>query len=332
MDDIEFDLDSMDDVDADFTGNEEYIAQLTEAESRLLHLPVRALSFSQLTLHQSCPRRYYYRYVLKKRGGASAGMVAGTLTHGAVEHAVNHKIKTGKDMHPDEAFAWIDQNVVDLAAEVERWDDDAFVDITDPTKRREKLAHESRMLAGLFIRDRLPQLHPRVSEHKIETIIRDRIPYMGFVDLVVKNADTVLMSPEYAASKDPRPHPQDTILDLKTVKKNYGPHQVNNSLQLTLYAATTGCARVGFELIIRPGQTARTAAPRLRSWPEDGMGVVRTHAEIEHALDYVTDVAESIASGSYPRTTPESWVCNAKWCDYYAECRGSRANETSRIA
>lgn len=323
-----------DDMEGIDTSPEAILAleQSLSYESNLIPVPTGRLSFSQLTVWDSCPRRYYYRYVLKQRSGSTSGMALGTLTHGAVEHSINRKIETGAYISLEEAYAWIDDSSRELSQDVEKWDEDAYVDIVDMEARRARLAAEARLLAGSFMRERLHELEPRTAEFKIETVLRDRIAFVGFIDMVVKDKDVMDMNPAYRDSKDQTPHPYDKVLDLKTVKKNYGKAQVENSLQLSLYAAATGCNTVGFELVVRPGATARTAAPRVISWPENGNGTTRSAQEIKHALDYVEDIAEAMAAGSYPRANPESWVCNSKWCEHFSKCRGAGSNETAVIA
>lgn len=325
--------DGMDDMDLSAANNDEYLARLEAHEARLLHLPTRFLSYSQLTLYASCPRRYYYRYVLGQRAGTSSAMALGTLTHGAIEQGVNFKIQHQREPELAQLLDWIEDESKILAPEIKKWDDDQYLDIVDPEARRQMLANEARALASVFVRERLPKLLPRVSEYKVETLLRGRIPYIGYIDLITKDPDAAAMNPEYANSGAEAIHPLDTIRDVKTVKKNYRPDQIANSLQLSLYAYATGAHTVAYELIRRPGKTARTAAPVTIPWPAEGAAaVVRSRAELEHALDHVEDVAQAMAQGSYPRIGPESWVCNAKWCDYYDQCRGSRANETARIA
>ena len=55
---------------------------------------------------------------------------------------------------------------------------------------------------------------------------------------------------------------------------------------------------------------------------------VRAETEIEHAKDVVEDAAKAISAGIFQRADPESWVCSAKWCQFYSECRERRKGIT----
>jgi hypothetical protein len=105
----------------------------------------------------------------------------------------------------------------------------------------------------------------------------------------------------------------DKVVDLKNTGKVYGETRVVNSLQLSIYSMITGVERVAYDLLV---QTKTPKFVHQEAW--------RTPTELEHAADVVEDVARSISAGIFPRTDPESWVCNAKWCEYYSDCRERR--------
>jgi hypothetical protein len=283
--------------------SEEQIAIIANADPNL-NLPTKSLSWSQINLYLTCGHRYYHKYVLKKPQPNSSNLVHGRMLHSVLESMHIYKMENGvvppRERHQDE----ISDAVRDLEAEVDSWD----VKVPDASVAEDS----ARLLTDIYYDERLPHVRPRAVELKVVSLIRGRVPFLGYIDLVEKNP----MEPDGYVNPmvDPStPVMGDTIVDLKMTGKKYAPSQVENGAQLTLYAAVTGVADVGYDLLIQK-KNSEFVSQR----------AIRTIADKEHVLDLVEDIAQGISAGYFPKTTPESWACDPKWCPYYGECRGRK--------
>jgi len=72
-----------------------------------MELPKEYISYSQIRLYKSCPRKYYYYYVEKRTSPVKDKVFLGVVFHAVVEHYFEKKI-AGKDITTDrllEVFA-----------------------------------------------------------------------------------------------------------------------------------------------------------------------------------------------------------------------------------
>jgi hypothetical protein len=108
----------------------------------------------------------------------------------------------------------------------------------------------------------------------------------------------------------------DAVADLKNKKKASTQADVDNSLQLTLYAHILGKPQVRLDQLIKPTKTHGVRYIRKQS--------IRTTSEVKHALQVVKGVTAGIVAGNFMRTNPENWWCSTKWCPYWGQCRGKK--------
>lgn len=266
-----------------------------------LNLPSNYLSYSQINLYGNCGERYRLKYVMGNRLPGSSNMAHGRLMHKIIEEMLLHKRDIGmpdKEFHHD----LLSSNLDDYFEDVETW---------DPKIPDKELAETvSRELLDIYYKDRLPDANPRAVELKIDTILRGRIPFVGYIDLVEKSpmdtgpTDDPLYDPLSVKSTD-------GIRDTKVTGRKYGKARVENSMQLTLYAHALDVEDVGFDLLV---QKKRSEFAPQRS--------VRGRQEKEHALDVVEGIAEAISAGVFLKTDPEHWMCSEKWCPFWDQCRG----------
>ena len=104
------------------------------------------------------------------------------------------------------------------------------------------------------------------------------------------------------------------VADLKCKKTAMSQNEVNDNLQLCLYAHITGKASVRLDQLIRP--TQKLPARFMRT------SCIKTSAEVQHALDIVAEIAEDICAGRFRKTNPENWWCSKRWCPHWSDCRG----------
>jgi len=286
-----------------------------------LALPKGYLSVSQINKYLGCGRRYEYEYVLSRPYRSGSGLVLGRTVHKIAEHTLRKYIA---DQFTVPSADFVGDTISTLMKEylrqVDVWEN-TYEDAPNPQKMFEE---ETRILSELFRLARVPELHPRTVEYKIESKLADWIPFVGFADII--DRDLELEKDANLVSSSPEPQWTDTARDIKVTGKKYGENRLRGSLQLSLYAGEIGTQFVGYDLIVRKG-TGKKSVPRMIPQPaeEPGYKLMRTEEEIVWAQEIALDVAEGISAGYFPRCDPEAWVCCEKWCDHYSECRGKKS-------
>lgn len=285
----------------DFEDIPDDVLDLMENADTGVMLPQRYLSFSQINLYMVCAERYRRNYVLRAPRRRSSNMAHGSLVHKVLEEMhlfkMNTKEAPPKSFHHDVLSQRLDEYFTDL----ETWDEKI------PTK---KAAEDvGRELLDIYYEDRIHSVEVRDVERRITSLLRGRIPFLGYVDLIEKGPMDVHSDDNTEEIITIRP--TDGVRDVKVTGRKYAPTRVENSLQLSLYAEILGVEDVGFDLLV---QKAKSEYVPQRS--------TRSPREKEHALDVVESVADAISQGVFPKADPESWACNKKWCPFWDDCRG----------
>lgn len=284
--------------------DDEYIAQLEEMDTGII-LPTKYMSFSQINLYGNCGERYRRKYVLGNRSPASSNMAQGRLTHMSVEHMHLYKLNNKGEMPPKEYHHdIISDKLQEEFEEVQVWD--------DKTPDKETAEEFTRRLSDLYYENRLEDVRVRDAERKITGIIKDRIPFLGYIDLIeYAEHDSIDYDDPFVDHRAVKP--SDGVRDLKTTGRKYGKNRIRNSFQLTLYADLLGVNDVGYDLLVQT-KTGKTKYYKQRD--------IRSEGEKVHARDVVEDIAEAISAGVFPKTSPEHWMCSEKWCPFWDDCRG----------
>jgi len=270
---------------------------------KVYDLPSGYLSVSQVGLYQKCGERYRRRYVENQRTPPSSNLGHGRLIHKAVETLLQYKIDNEQRVPPaDLGNDAISDHLQEMSQDIEIWDP-KVPDI-------ETFEETARELVGLYEESRLPEVLPRAVELKLKRVLRGRIPFVGYTDLI----EMSLMDVDFQPMKSLDDlKSTDSVRDLKATGRKYGAQRVKNSLQLSMYAEITGLENVGYDLLVQKKKSEFAKQDAFRS-----------KREKEHAVDVVEDVAKSISAGVFMRADPESWMCTEKWCPYFSECRGAQ--------
>lgn len=272
-----------------------------------LHLPTSFVSYSQINLYMLCAKRYEFKYVLGLQQPSSSNLVHGRLCHEVVDDMHQYKIHNAFETPPAEFYQdGITDKIAEMQCQIEAWDP-KIPDI-------EVFEKAARELVGIYHSDRLPDVLPRVTEYRVATLLRDRIPFQGYVDLVEQHPMTLTnpLDPAFFYEGSPI-HPGDTVIDLKFTGKKYGPSRVQNSMQLTIYATALNLEHVGYDLLVQKKKSEFVPQRAVRGLNEKN-----------HVLDVIEDAVAGISAGYFPRTDPESWMCSEKWCPYFDQCRGKK--------
>lgn len=259
-------------------------------------LPQGYLSYSQVDLYQKCGARYEMKYVQKRATRTSSSQARGKTVHSVLEQL--HRLrKYGEVPSWNLTKGLIEDALKENMREVEEWDDKVS------SVEHARVGAEAAL--KIYVDTRLPIMDVRAIETKIEININERVPFLGYIDVIEDGG------------VDPGPGhlygPADSVRDVKTTTKEYGKGEIINSLQLSLYAGATNVPSVAYDLLITPPKGPARYVEHTSS---------RTATEIQHAFDVVEDAARGISAGIFPRTSPQNWMCSPKWCPYFQQCRG----------
>ena len=245
------------------------------------------LSKTKLEMLGRCGVQYEWRYVKGVKKPPAAAMIIGTGMHSAVEADLRNKLEWGSLLEED------DVKTVAADSVRTRWSE------TPPDIRSDEpniggAIDEAVALASLHHRELAPLIAP-VSVESARRIELDGFPY-----------DIELRSDV---------EEKERIRDLKTSAK--APSDADmQSLTLqgqieTLEAKLRGEPKPFVRDVFVKGRNRRImTTPEIHATPDD-------HQEVLLRVEAAVRVLES---GAFTPTTPDSWLCSARWCGYYAEC------------
>lgn len=272
-----------------------------------LALPLPYLSVSQVEQYLKCPKQFEFRYIKGQKRPPGIAMVQGTVVHKAVEEGYRHVIASAElpeldfvlDTYSGALDAGLKEDVV--------WDDgeDADAAAKDPGA----LKDQGVALLKNWHREKLPEVKPTAVEKSFVTSFGG-IPIVGRVDLIDR-VEKPLDESGAAAQTDMHPL-LDTVVDNKVVGKTYQKSKVDSALQMSLYAHATGIPRARYDLFVK------TKTPKITT-----MLTSRNQQQINWAIEIFVQVARAISAGVFPPCVPDSFLCNPKWCGYWANCRGA---------
>lgn len=152
-------------------------------------------------------------------------------------------------------------------------------------------------LYKVWYKELSPILLPSKSESKFESLVGD-VPVLGYIDYVDSSAGF----PE--------------ICDLKVVEKSKTEADARDSIQLAMYAIVENNPKVRFDSVVK------NKTPKLNQ-----VRYSYTPGELQYFTDLIGEVALNISQGNFPKTSPSNWMCTAKWCSFFAQCRGKYGKE-----
>lgn len=249
-------------------------------------LPKGYLSNSQISTYLRCGLQYEFRYIKELSSKPSVALAEGKSMHKALEEGLTYQKVTGKvpplDLLTDSWFdAWKENK-----KEVPEWDEEP-----------EHIEVRDRTLLWLYHSERMPRIKPIEVEQRFWMLGgRMEVPILGYIDLV---ADLLEEGNKRC------------VIDHKVVKKSKSQSDVDNDLQLTLYAKATGIPNVAFESFTKGTKPVVKVVEGYRD-----------KADIEWSGRVIDLVADGISKGNFIPTDPSNWACSAKWCSFWEVCRG----------
>ena len=264
-------------------------------------LPRGVFSHSQYGLFKSCGKAYEFKYVQELRSKSSGRMSKGVAVHAGIEHLLRAKME-GKPPSIPESKKVVADIFAAQAKSVDTWDEG---------EDAETLLKSSQDLLHLFSIYSLPKINPVAVERGFAKKIGD-VPMLGWIDLIDEvPAIDVSKMPAEVANLAPRKR---VIVDFKTTTKTWSETQLATNTQLTLYTLVEGVPDARVDQLIQ-----------LKSKVKLEVGVTeRSKHDHDVLIDDVNEVATMIKKGIFPKTTIDSWKCNAKHCEFYSLCRGKK--------
>ncbi len=159
-----------------------------------------------------------------------------------------------------------------------------------------------RLLTHANIQNVIRSITPRSSEdieRKVELRVPGvPIPVIGYIDIILADG---------------------TPADFKTSAKSWTQDQANNSLQTLFYLAALN--QSGFEVNwkFKHFVFVKTKTPQVQILEHE-----HKPGELFFLFEMIRRVWEGISRELFP-LNPITWRCNAKYCDFYANCRGKYA-------
>ena len=257
---------------------------LLQAERAALHVSV-----SQIKCFQMCPKKYEWRYALGAEAEhRAANLVLGTAVHAGLA-AWYQSVADGGDLSVEEVAGVTQralsatlaqeppvllddgESTADLRAEADRLVRTFVAGVEKPT---EVLAVEAPFYCDV--------VDPDTGE-----ILEEQLT--GFFDAVVRFGDDLV------------------VLEHKTAARAWSQDQRDYDLQVSLYQAVCGAARVRLQVLTKT-KVAKLLVHDL----------VRSEREQREAVVIVCRVLQAIRAGAF--WPAPGWAC--KTCEYRKQCRG----------
>lgn len=245
------------------------------------------LSWSQVSLFQRCPRRYYYQYIERLPMRPVYALASGKAMHAGLEQ---HHLELVRGVGGLSSEAIVDCAV----AHFEGQEDVGELEIAKG-KATDLLVKEIAPPVCHYVnfteREELGREVP-VAEDDVEREIWFEVagePFVGYVDLVLPS----------------------TVLDYKLLGRRKTAQDVERDGQGVLYRRALG-KPFAFVQCLRGKEVSELTQQVTAEHVERGI-----YAAIE---DAVRSIAVAKQTGHFPRCDPKSWACSEKWCPFFRKC------------
>lgn len=254
------------------------------------------LSYSSINLYLTCPENWRRKYIEKQPQPSTPALIVGSAFHGTVERAVVEGAALSA-LWPEVWTAKMEADGanVEWGADTpeQHFNDGLRLVSAEPVQ---KMVDGVRPLvddAGHFIERKVSIDVPGVP-----------VPIIGYIDIVT--ADGVPG-------------------DFKTSKSKWSQADAESEIQPLFYLAALH--QMGRPV---PGNRFRHYVVTKTKTP-DAMVIEHTHTwdEIFWLYELIRQVWRGIEANIFP-TNPNGWLCSAKWCAYWGDCRGKRWQATGR--
>ena len=255
------------------------------------------LSYSSINLYLTCPEHWRRKYLLKQPQPSSAALVVGSAFHETVQRAIIANAETG-GQGPRLTAIWpevwnakmeTDGASVDWGADTpeQHFNDGLRLVNAAPVQGMIDAIKPLRDEQGYFIERKLSIDVPGVP-----------IPIIGYVDIVTDDG---------------------VPGDFKTSRARWSQSDAESETQPLFYLAALHQAGIP-----SPGNRFRHFVVTKTATPTATV-IEHSHTwdEIVWLYELIRQVWRGIEAEVFP-TNPNGWLCSARHCGYWSQCRGKR--------
>ena len=254
------------------------------------------LSYSSINLYLTCPEHWRRKYLLQQPQPSTPALLLGSAFHGTVEDAISNAATFGKTFTLAELWPTKWRAVLERDGDSIEWGAD-----TPEQHYNDGL----RLMSEPAVQQMVDGLTPLVDadgmfiERKVELRVPGvPVPVIGYIDLMT--ADGVPG-------------------DFKTSRNRWTQADAEGEIQPLVYlAALHQAGRPVAGNRFRHYVITKTKKPEVQVI-EHRHGMT----EIFWLFELIRRVWDGIESELFP-VNPNAWLCSAKYCAYWSECRGKR--------
>jgi len=248
------------------------------------------LSYSSINLYLTCPEHWRRKYLLKQPQPSTPALIVGSAFHGTVERAVVE----GAALAALWPAVWASKLEAD--GHTVEWGADT---------PEQHFNDGLRLVSASAVQAMVSEIRPRVDAqgHCIERKVSIEVPgvpvpIIGYIDIVCEDG---------------------VPGDFKTSKSRWSQADAEGEIQPLFYLAALhqmGTPAPGNRfrhfVVTKTKEPTATVIEHSHTWDE-----------IFWLYELIRQVWRGIEAEVFP-TNPNGWLCSAKWCGYWGQCRGRR--------
>lgn len=252
------------------------------------------LSYSSISTFLNCPEAWRRKYIEKEPTTSSPALVFGSAFHDTLEGF----IKQEAGFNGEEPKGILDMWGSNWEAQLEKQQNVIWEYETPEAQYNEGI----RILGNTEIMAEIQKIKPAVDEAgaKIERKVELRVPgvdvpVIGYIDIILEDG---------------------TPADFKTSKASWSEAKASDSLQSLFYIAAL--TQMGIEVNWKFAHLifVKTKTPKFQRIEHE-----HEKGELFFLFEVISSVWGAITRGVFP-LNPTSWLCNERWCDFHANCKG----------
>lgn len=253
------------------------------------------LSASQIDMYCRCGEQYRRRYIEREILPPGIALVQGVAVHDGSAFNFSQKIKSHADLKSgiieEKAIDALEQKIKAEGLELSSEDEKAKGKQGVIDQAKENVAK----FIGLYSTELAPKYQPTLVE-EWQTIQMPSAPYdiLGRLDLV---------------------DDQKRIIDLKTAGKSKQQSDADNSVQLSIYAASMKIKTGEYPAEMRLEILVNKETPELQT-----LSTHRTIDDMVALKNRINAVIKGVTSEVFTPAIPGSWWCSARFCGYWQTC------------
>lgn len=260
-------------------------------------------SFSKLDSFSKCPRRFFFRYILRRREEPGVHLLYGRAVHKGMEHDNLEKVKGRVAPLPE---------LVDVGVnEFEVAHKEAGLEATTTDKFREEFARQTSFYEHTKARENV-RPDPKSIEAPFEIDVS-----IGSAEKGDKQRSATIQGFVDVIDVDPLSGRR-TIIDYKSGAKAHTEYDIDQSLQFPIYEQGAAADKARVISFVKTGRQKPTVKVASSSQSQAS----RWARALTWIADTIKGIRESIKTGRFDKCSPACTWCSAKACSFYDQCYG----------